>query len=219
VERRRKSRAGGAIGSLSAAPRRHGKHATPSATKPLATPVYQLHIALRDLKPAIWRRMLVPGCITFEKLHRIIQIAMGWSNSHLHEFTVGNTHYGVPDKEFPDMLPVVSEKRVTLTVGLTSSVKSFGYLYDFGDAWEHNLRIEKIINAYPALRHPVCLDGANACPPDDVGGPPGYANFVQAISDPAHPEHQETLEWCGGSFDPYAFDLESVNADLERLKL
>jgi hypothetical protein len=174
---------------------------------------------LRHLKPAIWRRVPVPGSITLDKLHRIIQIVMGWSNSHMHEFTVGNTHYGVPTKEFADLAPVVSEKRATLSVCLTPSVKSFGYLYDFGDSWEHSVRIEKILNADPALRYPVCLAGANAGPPDDVGGPPGYVNLVQAISDPHHPEHRDMLEWCGGSFDPYAFNAEAVNADLKRLKL
>jgi hypothetical protein len=203
VERHRKPRTGGATGSVGAAPS-----------------VYQLHISLRDLKPAIWRRVLVPGSATLEKLHRIIQIAMGWSNSHMHEFTVGNTCYGVPDKSFADTAPaVVSEKRATLSTCVAASVKSFRYVYDFGDSWEHNLKVEKILVADPALRYPVCLAGANACPPDDIGGPPGYQNFVQAISDSAHPEHQEMLEWCGGSFDPYAFDLESVNADLKRIKL
>jgi len=215
VERRRKSRAGAAPGSLSASPRAHGKRATPLS----ATSIYQLHIALRDLKPAIWRRVLVPGSVTFDTLHRIIQITMGWSNSHMHQFTVGNTRYCKPEMGFADMEPVVSEKRATLSGALVPSVKSFGYLYDFGDDWEHTLRIEKVLAADPAARYPTCVAGANACPPDDVGGAPGYVNFVQAISDSAHPEHQEMLEWCGGSFDPYAFDLEAVNADLKRLKL
>jgi hypothetical protein len=219
VERRRKTRAGSAAGSVSAAHRGRGKHTTSSTASAITTSIYQLHISLRHLKPAIWRRVLVPGSITLDKLHRIIQIVMGWSNSHMHEFTVGNIHYGVPDKEFADLAPVVSEKRATLSACLAPSVKSFGYLYDFGDSWEHSLRIEKILNADPALRYPVCLAGANACPPDDVGGPPGYVNFVQAISDPHHPEHRDMLEWCGGSFDPYAFNPETVNADLKRFKL
>ena len=98
-------------------------------------------------------------------------------------------------------------------------MKSFGYLYDFGDSWEHSVRIEKILNADPAMRYPVYLAGANACPPDDLGGPPGCESFVQAISDPHHPEHRDMLECCGGSFDPYALNPEAVNADLKRLKL
>jgi hypothetical protein len=184
-----------------------------------AASIYQLHISLRNLKPAIWRQVLVPGSITLEKLHWVIQLVMGWDDSHLHDFTVGKTSYGVPDNLFPDMAPVVSEKRTTLSAALASSVKSFTYLYDFGDGWNHTLKVEKILVADPAQRYAVCLDGANACPPEDIGGPAGYANFVQAISDPAHPDHEDMLEWCGESFDPLAFDLEAANAALKRLKL
>ncbi len=216
---RRKSSAGGAAGSVSAAHAGSGKKATPGTPSATAASIYQLHISLRNLKPAIWRRVLVPGSATFEKLHQIIQFAMGWDDSHLHDFTVGKTSYGVPDKQFPDMAPVVSEKRTTLSAALALSVKSFSYLYDFGDGWEHNVKVEKILVADPSQRYPVCLDGANACPPEDIGGPPGYADFVYAISDPAHPEHEEMLEWCGDDFDPFAFDLEAVNADLKHLKL
>lgn len=172
MERRRKSRAGTTPGSLSAAHRVHGKRAAPVGVNAAATAVYQLHISLRDLKPAIWRRVLVPASVTFETLHRIIQITMGWSNSHMHEFTVGNTRYGKPDKDFADVAPVVNEKHTTLSAALLPSVKRFGYLYDFGDDWEHALRIEKLLAADPTMHYPVCLTGANACPPDDIGGPP-----------------------------------------------
>jgi hypothetical protein len=219
VEGRRKSRPGAAAGGVSAAHAGRGKKTKPDTPSATVAPVYQLHISLRDLKPAIWRRVLVPGSVTFERLHRIIQFVMGWEDCHMHEFTVGKTRYGVPDKQFPDMAPVASEKRATLAAALASSVKSFSYLYDFGDGWEHALKVEKILVADPAQRYPVCLAGANACPPDDIGGPPGYANFVQAISDSAHPDHEEMLEWCGESFDPYAFDPEAVNANLKQLKL
>ena len=190
---------------------------TKASTAP--PPIYQLHIELRDLKPVIWRRVLVPQSVTLAKLHQVIQIAMGWTNSHLHEFTIGRIRYGMPSRESIEPDLVINEKRTTLQASLPPSTKSFSYSYDFGDGWEHTLRVEKTLPIDPAFHYPLCMAGANACPPEDIGGPPGYVDFVQAISDPAHPEHEELLEWCGGTFDPFAFNLDAINAQLRRIKL
>lgn len=113
---------------------------------------------------------------------------------------------------------MISEQRAPLAASLAGA-KPFRYTYDFGDGWEHRIKVEKVLPPDPSLRHPVCLAGANACPPEDVGGLPGYVDFLEAISDPQHPEHEDMLEWCGGSFDPTAFNLNDINDALASIKL
>lgn len=117
---------------------------------------------------------------------------MGWTNSHLHEFVIEGKRYGVPAREFD--------------------------MEDVGDDWDHRLMLEAILPADPAARYPILIDGKNACPPEDVGGADGYCEFVAAVTNPAHKEHAEVLEWCGGRFNPYAFDLAKINALLEPLR-
>ncbi len=182
------------------------------------TPVLQLRIELDDIEPVVWRRVLVPADITLGRLHRVIQAAMGWTDSHLHEFVIDGQHYGVPDPD-DSMLPyrVIAETRTRLLSALNAR-RRFDYLYDFGDSWEHLIRIEKTLAPMP-MSHPMCVDGAQACPPEDVGGYPGYADFVRIMSDPTDPEHQEMLDWYGGPFDPNAFDLEQANRLLELIRL
>ncbi|CAN7341362.1 plasmid pRiA4b ORF-3 family protein [Trinickia sp. LjRoot230] len=180
-------------------------------------PVYQLHIELKYLKPAVWRRVLVPASIRLPKLHVVLLLAMGWEGGHLHEFMFGDTNYGVPDLDFPSDPPMLNEARVTLDRALGTR-KSFTYLYDYGDNWQHRVKIEKVLPTDPELRSPICLDGRNACPPEDVGGGPGYIEFLDAIIDPAHEEHQQLLDWCGGGFDPAAFDLHTANERLFEIK-
>lgn len=181
-------------------------------------PIYQLRIELQDLKPSIWRSVLVPGSIKLSKLHAVLLRTMGWMGGHLHEFIIGDAHYGEPDTDFPEIPPVLRDDRSNLANSL-GALKTFRYLYDFGDGWEHKVRVEKILPPDPTARLPLCLAGANACPPEDVGGPPGYVDFIEAISDPRHDEHEAMLQWCGGAFDPYAFDLDAVNADLAQIRL
>ena len=181
-------------------------------------PIYQLRIELQDLKPAIWRSVLVPGSIKLSNLHIVLLRTMGWMGGHLHEFIIGHTHYGEPDTDYPQTPPVLREDRNNLANSL-GALKTLRYLYDFGDGWEHKVRVEKILPPDPAVRLPLCLAGAHACPPEDVGGPPGYVDFIEAISDPRHEEHEAMLEWCGGAFDPYAFHLDAVNADLAQIRL
>jgi Plasmid pRiA4b ORF-3-like protein len=181
-------------------------------------PVYQLRVELLYLKPAIWRQVLVPGSIKLPKLHGVLLWTMGWDGGHLHEFVFGDTNYGVPDPDFPSDPPMLNEARVPLTRAL-GALKSFTYIYDYGDNWQHRVKIEKVLPPDPELRSPLCLAGHNACPPEDVGGGPGYLEFLDAINDPSHEEHQQMLEWCGGSFDPAAFDLDTVNQRLSEIRL
>lgn len=181
-------------------------------------PVYQLRIELRYTDPVIWRRLLVPGSVKLSKLHVILQLAMGWEGGHLHDFVIGEARYGEPDPDFPSDLPVEDEKKVTLAKALGAR-KTFTYLYDYGDDWQHRVKVEKVLPQGPDLPWPLCLDGGNACPLEDVGGVPGYYEFLEVLNDPSHEEHQAMLEWCGGSFDPEAFDLDEVNQRLSEVKL
>jgi hypothetical protein len=145
-----------------------------STLRPISTssvPIYQLHIELQDLKPSIWRTVLVPGSIKLSELHVVMLRTMGWMGGHLHEFIIGDTHYGQPDTDFPQSPPVLRDDRNSLAKSL-GALTTFRYLYDFGDGWEHKVRIEKILPSDAAVRLPLCLAGANACPPEDVGGPP-----------------------------------------------
>jgi hypothetical protein len=176
---------------------------------------FRLRIQLNDVDPVIWRRILVPGAIRMAKFADILLAAMGWSNSHLHAFTVGNKRYGMNDDEFPE--GEVDEKTVTVLQVLGDEGR-FTLEYDFGDSWEHEVVIEEQIWSSFGLRSAVCLDGANACPPDDVGGTWGYAEFLSAIEDPTHEEHTKYLEWAGGPFDPAEFDLAEVNALLQKIR-
>ncbi|SRR5258706_3270899 len=184
---------------------------------PTAAGDYQLRIELRGLKPAIWRRVLVPGAIKLSQLHVVLLSTMGWMGGHLHAFVIGDTEYGIPDREFPHSPPVQREDRITLARAL-GAYTTLTYLYDFGDGWEHRIKVEKILPADPALSSPICLAGANACPPEDVGGPPGYVELLHAIRDPSHAEHDAMLEWCGGQLDPKAFSIEDVNQTLREIK-
>ncbi|WP_245643987.1 plasmid pRiA4b ORF-3 family protein [Paraburkholderia oxyphila] len=175
-----------------------------------------MKIELSGIKPLIWRRVLVPETITLAKLHRVIQAAMGWYDYHLHEFEIAGERYGIPDPEFDDK-SVVSEVRVRLSKSLGGAA-SLRYVYDFGDDWEHKIKVEKVLPA-DACPTPVYLGGANACPPEDVGGPYGYAGFLEAIADSAHPEHERMIDWYGETFDPTAIDHDLIQAELQRIKL
>ena len=143
---------------------------------------------------------------------------MGWQGGHMHEFVIGETHYGQPEPGFQDDPPLVREDRVTLERSLGAAT-TLRYVYDFGDDWEHEITIDKVLPHDPVLKLPRCIAGANACPPEDVGGPPGYIEFLDAISNPGHDEHESMIEWIGGAFDPKAFDIAEVNERLAEFKL
>lgn len=178
------------------------------------SPIYQLKVTLQEVKPPIWRRIQVRANTTLPRLHDAIQVAMGWTDSHLHRFIVGDVEYGLPDPDFEDDMR--SEQRVKLAQVVTTEKDWVGYEYDFGDSWTHKIVLERILPPDPAVHYPRCLAGQRACPPEDVGGVGGYAEFLEAIRDTEHPEHDAMLEWCGGVFDVEAFSLDAVNQALER---
>lgn len=183
---------------------------TPPAT------AYQLKISLRDVRPPVWRRVVVPGSLTLADLHRVIQVAMGWDNSHLHEFEIAGVRYGEPDDDdFGWGEPVRSEWQVRLDEVAAQRTK-LRYTYDFGDDWRHEVLVEEVRAPLPGERLPVCLAGRRACPPEDVGGAYGYDNFLAAYDDPSHPEHDEYRTWVGRFFAPADFDRDETTSLLQR---
>lgn len=182
-------------------------------------PRVQLRIELRGVKPPVWRRLQVPETVTLGRLHDILQCALGWTDSHLHEWQVGPRRYGLPDPDWPEAEPVADERRVRLQALLAARVRRFSYVYDFGDHWEHVIRVEDRLAPDPAQPPLVCLGGANACPPEDVGGVWGYANFLKILADPGHEEHADLVDWAGGAFDPTVFNLTATNELLETIRL
>lgn len=179
----------------------------------MSTPksVYQIKVTLIGSKPPIWRRFLVPDTTTLYRLHDILQIVMGWQDYHLHMFTINGQIYGDPEDDENGDLGTKNEARFKLNQALGREGSKFRYEYDFGDSWEHELIVEKILPAEKGIRYPLCVAGKRACPPEDVGGVWGYQKFLEAIGDPEHPEHDEYQEWTGGEFDPEHFDLDEVN--------
>jgi hypothetical protein len=171
--------------------------------------IYQLKVTLSGCRPVIWRRLRVASTDNLEDVHIAIQIAMGWTNSHLHEFVKDFNRYGMPDED--GMLDVQDETGFRLQQILKKEKDSLLYVYDYGDGWEHKVVLEKILPYKVGAVLPVCMKGNRACPPEDVGGMPGYGYFLQAIADPSHPEHDENMEWVGGDFDPERFDVAEVN--------
>jgi hypothetical protein len=178
----------------------------------------QLYVELRHVKPLVWRRLLVPEIVTLAKLHGILQWTMGWTNSHLHEYEIARRRYGIPSQDWPDAEPVADERRVRLQSFIEGGVKRFVYLYDFGDGWEHVVKIEDLVAPQSGQPPIVCVAGANACPPEDVGGPYGYADFLEILANPRHEEHADMMSWIGRPFDPTAFDVDTTNRVLKTIK-
>jgi len=173
-----------------------------------------LRVSLEDIEPRIWRRIQVPDSFTLKQLHRVIQIAMGWHDSHLHEFRIGGERYGQPDPEDEEK---VSDEGTVLLRNLPFSIGgSVTYAYDFGDDWQHQVLLEEIQKPGSEAIYPACNAGERNAPPEDVGGTVGYTEFLAAIADPNHEEHDSLLEWIGGHFDPEAFSVPETNKRLRR---
>lgn len=180
----------------------------------MARQIYQLKITLGDVMPPIWRRVLVPGGYTLDRLHRVIQHAMGWQDYHLHSFEISGHQYGEPD---PDgELALLDELDARLDA-VTGKGGQFGYTYDFGDWWEHEILVEDVFPAEPGERYPVCVDGERACPPEDVGGPRAYLELIEALPNLEHPRHVAWREWLGRRYDPETFLPDIASTLLRRM--
>ncbi|HEX8481167.1 MAG TPA: plasmid pRiA4b ORF-3 family protein [Allosphingosinicella sp.] len=171
--------------------------------------VARLRIALSDTDPEIWRRVEMPVEASLKMLHDVIQAAMGWQDYHLWEFEADGRRYGLPDPDWPDDT-LAAARNIRLKALLDRGIRQLDYMYDMGDSWHHCVTIEAVEPAERNTKYPRYVDGARRCPPEDVGGTPGFETFLEAIGDPSHPDHAELTEWydeCyGGTYDPATVD-------------
>jgi Plasmid pRiA4b ORF-3-like protein len=193
--------------------RSHGILAIPASER-----VYQFKITLKESQPPIWRRIQIKDC-TLDKLHEHIQTAMGWTNAHLHDFRIDDKRYGDPvrlHENFDDMdYEDSTATKISELLPKNGKAFRFGYEYDFGDCWGHEVLFEGCVRAEEGGRYPVCVEGARACPPEDVGGTPGYEEYLEAMADPDHERHEEFMGWHG-PFDPEALDPVKATKRMRR---
>lgn len=180
--------------------------------------VHQLKVTLRGIQPRVWRRVVVAASEPLHHLHEVIQAAFGWYNSHLHMFDVDGVDYGIPHPD--DWTPVEDERRVPISQII--GARKLVYTYDIGDAWTHDIMVEKTFEVgdpdTPSTV-PDCIGGSRACPPEDCGGPWGYQELLSVLADSNHPERQGRLDWLGGDFDPEHFDPREFAEDLRLVRL
>ena len=187
---------------------------TASASKAGATqgtPAYQLYVELDWVKPKVWRRMIVPVTIELPLLHVMLLWGMGWDGGHLHEFVFGHAHYGPSE---PGLDQEVDDEEGVMLHEALGARRTFQYVYDYGDNWVHKVKVEGIVMPAEPIANALCIGGENACPPEDVGGAPGYEEFLEALADPSHSEHEHFKTWIGRPFDPSSFDVDEVNRRL-----
>ena len=178
--------------------------------------IYQLKVTLIGSKPPIWRRILVSNDITLDKFHLVLQIAMGWTNTHLHQFISNGLFYGIKDDAFGFDMDIEDEDKYKLNQLLKSEKDTIIYEYDFGDSWEHKVLLEKILPFNTDNKLPCCIKGKRACPPEDCGGIWGFGDLIDMLNDSEHPEHESMLEWLGDEFNSEAFDIEQTNETLSK---
>ena len=170
-----------------------------------------LRVSLRYVEPEVWRRVVVVSEMPLSKFATALERAMGWEGYHLHLFDVGGVLFGVPGED-ADYL--IDEKAAKVTHLLPREQSSLRWDYDFGDGWEHDVVVEAIEPLNPKTKNPVVLDGARACPPEDVGGPGGYEELLRVLNDPTDEEHEHMVSWAPEGFDPAVFDLVAANRRL-----
>ncbi|MDE2498569.1 MAG: plasmid pRiA4b ORF-3 family protein [Alphaproteobacteria bacterium] len=176
--------------------------------------VARIRIALNDIEPEIWRRVEVPLDITLKGLHDVIQAAMAWQDYHLFEFAIDGKIYGMPSPEWGDERKIHNAKSAKLTSFVDQGIDTFEYVYDMGDNWQHTVTVEAVEPANTEQKYPCFVDGARPAPPEDVGGFPGYYEFIEAVSKPRHREHKRMLQWYGGPYDPDDIDAFTIRLHL-----
>jgi hypothetical protein len=180
--------------------------------------VVRVFVTLLDAEPAIWRRVEVQASSTLKVMHDIIQIVMGWDDCHLHHFEIGGSLYGEPSPEDKDYdLIVLDERALKLGALADDGQRTFGYVYDYGDNWHCMVVLEATSAAAPGVIYPRLVEGARHGPPEDVGGPWGYLEFLEAIADPKHERNKELMTWSGGAFNPENLDSDQINRTLRQL--
>ncbi len=181
--------------------------------------IYQFKITLKRIKPPIWRRIQVPGTYTFWDLHVAIQDVMGWLDYHLHHFEIINPstgvkeEIGIPDEDFGWGRIILPGWEQKIAKYFSIDNDKAEYIYDYGDNWEHTVKLEKILPREKGIKYPICIGGKRACPPEDCGGIWGYEELLEIIAKPDHERYEEMLDWLGGDFDPEHFDIEEVRFD------
>ena len=177
--------------------------------------IYQLSIRLDNVEPEVSRVVVVEDDMTLFELHLVVQIAMGWENCHLWQFEISQRTF--TDMQIDEYLEADEARGVLLREILPLEIGfEFDYTYDYGDNWEHTIRIEKIQKSVLGKRYPLALSGENACPPEDCGGESGYAHLLFLLKNPQHPDYQARIvDWLSDDFNPTEFDLEAVNDRLE----
>lgn len=178
--------------------------------------IARLKITLDDVEPVVMRRLEVPLALRLDRLHLVIQIAVGWTDTHLYEFRTGRLGWGIPDPDWGDG-PLDARKATLLDVIEDTGVKRFKYLYDFGDGWEHTILIEGVNDVDPQATYPRLIEAVGQCPPEDIGGPPGYEELFAALADPGHDRYAELREWVGEDFDPHVVDVAHISQMLLKL--
>lgn len=177
--------------------------------------VYQIQIALRHFKPKIWRRVLIPSDVLLADFHLIIQTTMGWTNSHLHQFIKKNACYAPhhEDDEMWDEMDSIDylKKKIKVSDLLKAEKDKIIYAYDFGDGWEHDVILEKILPLDNTLKYPICLTGKMNCPPEDCGGVWGYEDMLEILKQPDHEEYESFIDWLGAEFNSEHFDIVEIN--------
>ena len=194
---------------------RHGKKRNGAAAQ-----IFQLKINLADTKPPIWRRIQAPGDTTLARLHKVIQLCMGWTDSHLHKFLIDRTSYSLPDPDEIDEDGSKNSEKFTLQDLHDKILPGFLYIYDFGDDWLHRISVEKVLGPDAGKPYPVLLTGKRACPPEDIGGIPGFYQLLNVLDNPEDPDFEEYQDWLDEEYDPARFGKEEIaliNAVLEEM--
>jgi hypothetical protein len=172
--------------------------------------IYRLKVTLQETAPAVWRRLLVPADMSLAKFHRVLQDSFGWTNSHLNCFECWSGCFGMVGIE-EDADDLEDERRTKLASVLPNEGACLIYRYDYGDDWEHLVVLERILEPDHRHHYPLCVGGARACPPEDCGGTSGYEELCRVLLSSKDEEHDSTLTWLGGYFDPAGFDANAVN--------
>lgn len=178
--------------------------------------LYRIHVSLREIQPLIWRRIELSSTTTLKQFHRILQIAMGWEDYHLHEYIVEGRRYGIPDPTYDEPGEIAREAGVRLAAVLPHPGAEILYVYDFGDSWQHDIRLEAVFSMEPGTQYPRIVDGARSCPPEDCGGSGGYADLLEILLDPTHEEFEHMREWAGPRFNAEVFSVSAANKQLQR---
>ena len=183
-----------------------------------AVSIARLKITLDDVEPKVVRRLEVPFSIRLDRLHQALQAALGWTDTHLFEIRARDVGWGIPDPDWGDG-PLDARKATLARIVEDTGAKTLRYLYDFGDGWEHTIKIERLIDPLPGISYPRLIEASGRCPPEDVGGPWGYDEFLKALANPKHKQHAEMRHWIGEDFDPRHAPSDLLAERVEKLAM